>query len=482
VIAEARRLQRFLPAAEPIPVAAPAGEAGRRLPALVALLTLGRPALAEDARAAIAPALLEDVEATGLITVDGGQVVANYSLLPHDGLLVAGDGPGPADRDLVSPFTGPSLTLARLTPRIARRSMLDLGTGSGVLAVLGAAHCDAVTAVDVNPRALMFARFNAALNGIDNVELLEGSWFEPVAGRRFDLIVGNPPYVLSPDNEFTYRDSGMPGTALLEALCRDTAAHLESGGIGILMASWPHAADDDWAAVPTRWVRDTGCDALILGWDPVDPLQHAVNWNVPPVRFLDPDALRETVARWWRYYREIGAGTISFGAVVLRRRDGGTPWVSALTAPGNPGGRASEQLVRVIEGQDRSRSLDDRALLATRFSLPDGLDVSQRFRRRSGGFVARPAMVSLDAGLGVRAAVDPDALEVLFACDGSRTLIEIAERLAARRGSETGPLAEIAAAAARELLTHGLLEAGQLAARTCPSRQLEVCRHHPRLG
>ncbi len=76
--------------------------------------------------------------------------------------------------------------------------MLDLGTGSGVLGLRGASHCDRVTAVDINPRALMFAGFNAHLNFVDNIELLEGSWFEPVAGRRFDLIVSNPPYVVSP--------------------------------------------------------------------------------------------------------------------------------------------------------------------------------------------------------------------------------------------------------------------------------------------
>jgi methylase of polypeptide subunit release factors len=73
--------------------------------------------------------------------------------------------------------------------------MLDVGTGSGVLAILAAQHSDQVTAIDVNPRALMFARFNARLNGVSHLQLLEGSWFEPVAGRTFDLIACNPPYV-----------------------------------------------------------------------------------------------------------------------------------------------------------------------------------------------------------------------------------------------------------------------------------------------
>ncbi len=169
-------------------------------------------------------------------------------------------------------------------------------------------------------------------------------------------------------------------------------------------------------------------------------------------------SLRETVARWVGSCEEIGAEQVNFGSIVLRRRDSGEPWVSALEAPAALGERASEQLVGMFTGQDRSRSLDDRSLMATRFSLPAGVDVTQRFRRRSVGFVAREAMVSLDGGLGTRAAIDPDALDALFACDGTRTLGEIVERLAIRRGLPLAPLADIVAGAARELLAHGVID------------------------
>jgi methylase of polypeptide subunit release factors len=436
---------------------APGGAGDGRLWALVRLLALGQPLPTGEVRKALAPAVLEDLGTAGLLALRGGEVVANLCLLVQDGLLLAGDWLDRGDRDIVHAFTNPSVTLAQMVPRAPVRSMLDLGTGSGVLALRGSGHCDRVTGVDINARALMFARFNAAVNSVSNVELLRGSWFEPVAGRRFDLIVGNTPYVLSPDQEFTYRDSDMAATTLLERLCRDTAAHLEPGGVGILHASWPHAGEDDWSAVPAAWVQGTGCDAVILRRQAVDPLDHAVSWNTPPIRFLDPDALRETVARWVGYCHQIGAEQVSFGSIVLRRRESGEPWVSALEVPGAPGERASEQLVGVLRGRDRSRSLDDRALMAARFSLPAGVDVSQRFRRAAAGFVARPAMVSLDEGLGVRAAIDPDALDALFACDGTRTLGEIVERIAARRGLELSPLADIVGGAARELLAHGLL-------------------------
>jgi SAM-dependent methyltransferase len=456
-VAGPRRRLRFLPAGEALTVAG-SSDGDERLRTLVRLLAMGHALPLEETRSALSPAGLEDLQAAGVVTLLGDEVIADYCLLPSDGLLLAGDAPGRGGRELVHAFTNPSLTLAQTTPRTPRRSMLDLGTGSGILALLAASHCERVTAIDVNPRALMFARFNGQLNDREGIELLEGSWFEPVAGRRFDLITGNPPYVVSPDHEFTYRDSGMPGGDLIARLCRETAAHLEPGGLGILLISWPHRSEDDWALTPTEWVTGTGCDALILHREAVDPIEHAANWNTPPVRFLDPDSLRETMARWVRYYRTIDAGMISFGTVVLRRRESGDPWLSALEAPVAIGERASEQLARIFRGQDQSRALDDRALLATRFALPDGIDISQRFQRRSSAFVARPGMVSLEDGLGVRAAIDPDALDVVFACDGTRTLGEIVDGLAARRGLEAGPLAEIAVASARELLGRGLLE------------------------
>jgi SAM-dependent methyltransferase len=452
-VAEPRRLRMFLPASEAVPL--PGTDAG--LCALVQMFALGRPVPRAEARAALTSAPLDQLESAGLLSTRDDQVLANYRLLPHDGLLLAGDG-GRTERDLVSSYTDPSVTLARLTPRSPRRSMLDLGTGSGILALLAARHCEQVTAVDINPRALMFAEFNSRLNAVENVRLLEGSWFEPVGDERFDLILANPPYVVSPDDEFTYRDSGRPAGELMQELCRTMPAHLEEDGLAIMLASWSHATDGDWAAAPMGWVRDIGCDALILGQATVDPLTHATSWNVPPAHFLEPDALRETVARWVRHFREQAVGAISYGAIVLRRTSMAPVWLHAARAPRGPGERAARQLTQILEGQDLLRSLDDRALLSQTFLLPDGIGLKQRFERRDERFVARPAMVELDAGLGLRAAIDPDALDVLFACDGRRSLLESIESGARRSGKRADELAAIALGAIRELLAHGLLE------------------------
>ena len=122
--------------------------------------------------------------------------------------------------------------------------ILDLGTGSGAIALALATEIPAarITAVDASPAALELARCNARRAGIEDVEFLPGDWYQPVAGRRFDLIVANPPYLAADDPHL--RALGCePAAALiagptgLEALAKIAAGatdHLRPGGIVIL--------------------------------------------------------------------------------------------------------------------------------------------------------------------------------------------------------------------------------------------------------
>ncbi len=71
-------------------------------------------------------------------------------------------------------------------------------------------------ATDVNPRVPCFVTFNARLNGIENIELLMGDGFEPVAGRSFDLILSNPPFFITPKNDYLFCDNPLE----LDQLCR----------------------------------------------------------------------------------------------------------------------------------------------------------------------------------------------------------------------------------------------------------------------
>ncbi len=122
------------------------------------------------------------------------------------------------------------------------RTVLDVCTGSGILAVTAAQTGAEVTAIDVSRRAVLAATINARLNGV-HVRALRGDLFGPVRSRRFDLIVSNPPYLPGDDaavgshNQTRAWEGGRTGRRVLDAICLQAAAHLRPRGVLLLVHS-----------------------------------------------------------------------------------------------------------------------------------------------------------------------------------------------------------------------------------------------------
>jgi SAM-dependent methyltransferase len=395
---------------------------GERLSTLVALFYLGVEVPTADAAAALAPAQLERLAELGLVAVEDGGTKALVDLVPTEELLVASDrfegGRFAEDRDEVLGLTPPTRALASLTIRRPVDSALDLGCGSGVLAILAAEHAKRVVGVDVNPRAVALSELNALLNDCRNVEWRRGDWLGAVEGETFDLIVCNPPYLISPDSTFTFRDSGLPGDAFCERLVREVPPYLTEVGLAHLLVSWAHRADEDWSAPLRAWVDGSGCDAMLLRYASEDPLAHAAEWN-ESLRG-DRDAFGAVLDRWTAYCRELGIERIGWGTVVLRRRDGEN-WVLALTPSGDRMTPAGHHLERMIAAQDARAELGGASAL--RLAPDHRLDRS--IRLGGGVGVLERAFLRLEGGLGTRIELDPAMLEVIAGLDGSRTLEEL---------------------------------------------------------
>ena len=296
-----------------------------KLETAIRLLFLQRPVPERDAVEALGRKAVDGLAKTGLAEVGGGEVVPHSRLAPIGAVLLASDGfTRDADDppDYVASYTPTARTADLLTPRPRGGRALDVGTGSGIHALLAAQHSSHVVAIDVNPRALAYTELNAALNGFDHLECRAGSFFEPVEGETFDLIVCNAPFVVSPESRWVYRDSGFRGDDVTAHVVAGAAEHLAEGGYATLLGSWLITDEDEPEARPIAWVEESRCAGWILTSIETDALDHAAGWNAS--FFGDPQAYTAVLDDWTRYFADLGASHVAEGAILLHRGEGRT--------------------------------------------------------------------------------------------------------------------------------------------------------------
>jgi len=109
-------------------------------------------------------------------------------------------------------------------------TVLDLGTGCGFHAILISSTAKKVTAVDINPRAINFASFNALLNKVKNVTFFKGNLYKPINRDKFDLILANPPYEISLKKRYLYEDGGPLGDKILKEIIEGLPNYLTDRG------------------------------------------------------------------------------------------------------------------------------------------------------------------------------------------------------------------------------------------------------------
>lgn len=143
--------------------------------------------------------------------------------------------------------------------------VLDLCTGSGVQALQQAAVAQSLIAVDINPRAVALARYNAQLNGVDHLDVRLGDGYAPVRGAQFDLIIANPPFVASPYVQApSYHAGGARGDRVLRRIIAGLDRHLRPGGRAFAISHVTLRAGETLADVAAGWFRSFAGRALVV--------------------------------------------------------------------------------------------------------------------------------------------------------------------------------------------------------------------------
>ena len=375
----ALRREIRLPALRSVRAALTSGSAPSPVAVLTALFMLGEPVSATALDVALTRTGAFGAGRIGLVSEpdETGCVRARVDLRPHEavddageirwwvasdlGELVTGRALAP---DHVLGIGGAGLTLAGLTPRTPVATALDLGCGCGIQTLYLLRHADHVVATDVSERALAFTAFNAALAGVSvsdgsdagsrggagRLELLRGSLLEPVAGRRFDLIVSNPPFVLTPP---AVREAGLPlmeyrdaGGPVLPTLVAGLGEHLEPGGSAVMLGNWEHrhtslgtgdipdsandfatdsttdsgAVGSSWRNAVATWIPE-GLDGWVIEREVQDPVEYATMWlrdgGLAPER--DAAGFDAALEAWIGDFEARGVQGVGFGYLIVHR-------------------------------------------------------------------------------------------------------------------------------------------------------------------
>jgi methylase of polypeptide subunit release factors len=456
----------------PALIATEAAEAGGRttaaLAAVVRLWLLAEPQQAGTLDAALPGIRTEGLQRLGLVGPSpDGRVEAKVDLRPYgwdkndDGsggadLWVASDlaahqRPGVLRHDHVLGIGQASTTLVQVTARRHVARALDVGTGCGIQTFHLLHHAEHVTATDISRRALAFTRFNLMLNAAElhldpadlssRVSLRLGSLLDPVAGEEFELVVSNPPFVITPRgagevaaDQFTYRDGGLPGDDIVAALVRDLPSVLSPGGTAQLLGNWEIPAGAAWAERPQGWASPDA-DVWFIQREQVSPEQYAETWLQDASEARDRRLYQESYSAYLDDFAARNVESIGFGMILLRRPEAGVRPVifrfEEITYPiEQPVG---PHLGAAVERADwlAAHDLQSAHLLVAE-------DVTEERHQRPGA--EHPGVILLRQGAGLRRTnlLSTELAGFVSACDGELSVGQIIGALDALLGGDDG--------------------------------------------
>ena len=490
--------------------------AGYKVAVLTALFMLGEPVGAAALETALPRTGVAGALAIGLVvptqSVSGEQRYAPaVDLRPHEaedahgsvrwwvasdlGELVTGQALAP---DHVLGIGRAGLTLAALTPRKPVETALDLGVGCGIQTLYLLRHVRQVVATDISTRALEFTAFNVALAGVDSarVQLRQGNLLEPVAGQRFDLIVSNPPFVITPPSVrqaglplMEYRDAGGP---ILPALVRGLEDHLNPDGVAIMLGNWEHREGTSWRTSVNQWIGKS-LDAWIIQREVQDPVEYAAMWlrdgGLTPER--SGVAFENALAAWQedfdsRQVSGVGMGYLVFHApsVAATSGPGGTalegqtapeepasdaatpsdaaapgavvePWRVLEEVPTSGQGALGEHVAQVIAAHEALRGLDDAQVAALKLHTASGLSKEEALTPTP---VPTAPVIRQAEGFGRVIAVGMPEVALLSASDeGLLTVAQIAAAVASLTSEDQAAVLADMVAATRTFAHAGMV-------------------------
>jgi SAM-dependent methyltransferase len=403
------------------------------LDVLLRLLVLGEAMAVSEAKRHFRPAVWEALTQSELILEEGkegGQCLASVALFPVRGLFLAADrwtnvdhSLRPTFDDIVYPVMTKSgkqyLEFVSFEPC---EDFLEMCAGTAPAALLAGRVAKRVWAADITGRSLAFARFNAALNGIANVEFVQGDLFQPVDGRVFDRIAAHPPYmpVLKPAE--IYSAGGVLGDEISRRIVADLPGRLKPGGRFYCRTLGVDRAERTFEQQVRHWLgeKQSEYDVALFVFDTLQPRRFALEHT------LNKDGGRAEVAQWEKLFEENGVKALLAVVLVLQlaaeQRAGFT--LRRLIHDDLPAAMVEWALgwETLLHGRELVEQMREARPVAT-----PGIEVTARHVLRNGELAAEDFRLSLKRPFEVDWRVQPWMPLLLPRCDGNRSVNELFE-------------------------------------------------------
>ncbi|MCE1247698.1 MAG: class I SAM-dependent methyltransferase [Firmicutes bacterium] len=179
--------------------------------------------------------------------------------------------------------------------------VLDLCTGSGIQGILASRFANEVYCVDINPRAVNFAKFNALLNQAENVRVLQGDLYSAVKGMKFDRIFSNPPFVPSPEGRLFFRDGDVTGESVMERIISGFPEHLNDGCYAQIVTLMVFMENQDYCSKLDTWLNSNPYHILALNARNIEPSDFIFGHINTDATF---EAYSEKLVQWFESYEE----------------------------------------------------------------------------------------------------------------------------------------------------------------------------------
>jgi len=398
---------------------------------LVRFFWFGEAASSDEISSALPRQIVEGLLQCRLAEREGDVFVPNCMLARFGDLLLACDSvrrAHPEIPDLVLGVNTPTKVLANSFINVPDATVLDLGTGCGTLAMIASRSARSVTATDINPRALAFTAFNAALNGIANVQTSVGNRFEPVGDQQFDAIICNPPFFITPKPRLLYTENPDELDSFVESLARTAPRFLKDGGFFQMLCEWVEFQDESWRNRLMRWLEGSGCDVLILKAYEMSPADYALTRAVEAAS-LHGEASEDMLLEHVEYFAKRRVGRILGGLMTLRLRTGKN-WFLSEDMDELPNESIGGLLMKRFATQDILSSYTDTKLLMLKPRVCSGIQLVQESTQENQLWKPKRIFLERRTGLVRRLAFDSAVANLVVRFDGTRALDGLLTELA----------------------------------------------------